>query len=227
MTEIVVVPLCESLTPPFENLTQAILSSPPGTPAGIEQILWTEWVGALSSPYDELNYRVVRTRLVEVGLSHLFTGTRGAMTGEYSGEEVTSESRKQINVNARVLWLQSRNVPVTTGSGRAVDMLFEVGSAREALARQVTQGRRGKYVGQRRIDVDGAIVPVAGQIPPAASEGDAVVVDTVHPSWFHLRYLAEEYATTGVHSKNIVDLGSVGVEVLWDLYRDRPPFRYP
>jgi hypothetical protein len=139
-------PLVEKLTPPFDRLTKAILSRPQQTPTTVERMLWTEWAARLPMPHDALSYRVVRTRLAECGLSSLFQGTVGPMTGPWSGERITSESRQQINLNARALWLSTRGVRVEGNSPKAVHMLFEVGTVLDTLERRVERGRRGKFV---------------------------------------------------------------------------------
>jgi hypothetical protein len=53
------------------------------------------------------------------------------------------------------------------------------------------------------------------------------VIDDVFPGWNYLRYLAAEYAAGGIHSQNRITPDQVGVEVLWEIHRGLPPFRYP
>ena len=109
-------------------------------------------------------------------------------------------------------------------------MLFEVSTAREAIDKKLGRGRRGTVVfGGSRVEiaVEGERYPLAGSVPPAAEDGDTVVVDDVYPSWSVLRYLAGEYAKGNAHAGNRIEVGDVGVQVLWQIYRDRPPFAYP
>lgn len=225
-------PLVEKLTPPFDRLAKAILSRPQQTPTTVERMLWTEWAARLPMPHDALSYRVVRTRLAECGLSSLFEGTVGPMTGSWSGERITSESRQRINLNARVLWLRARGVQVEGNSPQEVHMLFEIGTVLDSLERRVVRGRRGKFVSvpgvRPRVAVDGALHPLAAvSVPPAAENGHAVVIDDFFPGWNGLRYLAAEYAAGGIHSQNRITPDQVGVTVLWESYPGFSPFRYP
>ena len=196
-------------------------------------MLWIEWTARLEPPHDEISYRDVRTRLEKIGLRYLFAGTRAPMTGQWSGQRIPSEDRERINLNARVAWLQSRDVSVDASFSHAVHMLFEVATARDALETQVSPGSRGTFVQgsyfshDHYVSIDGTEYPLAGRIPPAAKTGTPVIVDEVWPTWWTLRWLAEEYMSKGISSRNKITVDQVGLKVLWDLYRDWPPIRYP
>ena len=145
---------------PFLELAQAIRDAPDRTAGEIERMLWIEWVSHLRPPYDALNIKIIREHLAGLGLIHLFEGTHAPMTGQWSGEEIPSDDRSVIAVNARRAWLHSRGVSIGDSARPSeheeilVNALYELGSARDALESEIA-GQEGRIVER----FDGRLMP--------------------------------------------------------------------
>jgi hypothetical protein len=222
------------LVTPFMTLVQAILDVPARSQQEIEVMLWQEWVPRIKPPYDELNHTVIRERLQAVGLGDfLFLDTKAAVLGPWAGDKIPTHAAAKITSNAKYLWLAERGVKSDFDNSYMTSLLFETGTAVQAIEQARVVGKQGTFKFMDDIVVNGAEFQLARSTknltyPPLhINEGDSVFVDSVWPDWAFLARLADRYRAAGEDwtKEGLLTEDLVGVQVVWEHGRgtfDRP-----